>query len=195
MPASADPSEQPLGAAFDFAAIGMAVLTPDSRVRRANPAFCEMLGYTPQQLRDLPPHALAHPDDWQDEVVQRGRLLAGAASRYQCEQRYLHSDGHVLWGQLTCELVRDAAGRALHFICQVQDITRLRDCRGRGAGRRGAVAHAPATPARTIRTAGPGARRHRDAGHGPHHSLLEHGRAAHVRLPARRGAWAELSTP
>jgi PAS domain S-box-containing protein len=86
-----------------------------------------MLGYTPRQLRDLPPHALAHPDDWQLEVVQRDRLLAGAAARYQREQRYLHSDGHVLWGRLTCDLVRDPAGRALHFICQVQDITQLRD--------------------------------------------------------------------
>lgn len=126
MQARADPDEPSLGAAFEFATIGMALLTPAFQVRRANPAFCEMLGYTAQQLCGLPPHALAHPDDWQEEVVQRGRLLAGVASRYQCEQRYLHSQGHVLWGQLTCELVRDPAGRPLHFICQVQDITRAK---------------------------------------------------------------------
>ena len=47
-----------MGAAFEFAAIGMALLTPDSRVRRVNRAFCEMLGYT-QELLALPPHALA----------------------------------------------------------------------------------------------------------------------------------------
>jgi len=126
MAVSVPPSEQPLGPAFEFAAIGMALLGPDSRVQRANRAFCEMLGYTQQELVDLPPHALSHPNDWQEDVVQRGRLLAGAASRYQSELRYLHRDGRVVWGALTCSLTRDTAGRALHFIVQVQDITRAK---------------------------------------------------------------------
>jgi len=126
MPASGPSSEQPFGPAFEFAVIGMALLAPDSRVQAANRAFCEMLGYTQGELRALPPHALSHPNDRQEEVVQRGRLLDGAATSYQCEHRYLHRDGHVIWGQLTCALARDTAGRALHFIAQVQDIGRAK---------------------------------------------------------------------
>jgi PAS domain S-box-containing protein len=126
MPTSVPAPDEQFGPAFEFAAIGMAVLAPDSRVWHANPAFCEMLGYTQQELRDMPPHALSHPNDWQQEVVQRGRLLAGAATSYQCEHRYLHRDGHVVWGQLTCALSRDAAGRPQHFVAQVQDISRMK---------------------------------------------------------------------
>jgi PAS domain S-box-containing protein len=126
MRASGPASEQPYGPAFEFAAIGMALLAPDSRVQAANCAFCEMLGYTQGELRDLPPHALSHPNDWQEEVLQRGRLLAGTATSYQGEHRYLHRDGHVVWGQLACALARDNAGRALHFIAQVQDISRTK---------------------------------------------------------------------
>ena len=119
-------SEQPFGPAFEFAAIGMALLAPDSRVIAANPALCEMLGYTQEQFRDLPPHALSHAADRQEEVVQRSRLLAGTATDYQGERRLLHRNGRVVWSLVTCALERDAAGRALHFIAQVQDISRAK---------------------------------------------------------------------
>jgi PAS domain S-box-containing protein len=124
MPNSVSARDPQVG--FEFAAIGIAVLGPDSRMLRANRPLCEFLGYTEQELQQLPPHALSHPNDWQDEVLQRGRLLAGAAASYQCEHRYLHRDGHVVWGQLTCSLERDHGGRALHFIAQIQDISRAK---------------------------------------------------------------------
>lgn len=119
-------SEQPFGPAFDFAAIGMAVLAPDSHVVAANRALCEMLGYSLDELRGLPPHALTHPGDWQEEVMQRSMLLAGKGTSYQAERRLLHRSGRVVWGLASCALERDASGRALHFISQVQDITRAR---------------------------------------------------------------------
>jgi PAS domain S-box-containing protein len=122
MPASA----QPLGPAFEFATIGMALLRPDSRVLAANPAFCEMLGYTQEELRNLPPQALSHAGDWQNDVVQRSRLLAGTATNYRGEQRLLHRSGRVVWGLVTCSLDRDTAGQPLHFIIQVQDISRTK---------------------------------------------------------------------
>jgi PAS domain S-box-containing protein len=126
MPTSASATEPPLGPSFEFAAIGMAVLGPDSRLLHANRALCEMLGYSQRELLELPPHALSHPNDWQDEVLQRGRLLAGSAASYQCERRLLHRDGHVVWGQVTCALTRDNHGRAAHFVAQIQDITRAK---------------------------------------------------------------------
>jgi PAS domain S-box-containing protein len=119
-------SEQPFGPAFDFAAIGMALLAPDSRVLAANRALCEMLGYTQEQLRDMPPHALSHAADWQQEVVQRNRLLAGVVTYYKGEHRLLHRSGRVVWALVNCALERDARGRALHFLLQVQDISRAR---------------------------------------------------------------------
>ncbi len=126
MPANKPISKTQPGPAFEFAAIGMALLAPDSHVVRVNRAFCEMLGYSREEFLALPPHALSHPNDWQEEVVRRGRLLAGATDGYQCEQRYLHRDGHAVWGQLACALERDTAGRALHFVVQFQDITRFK---------------------------------------------------------------------
>src|SRR5262249_233253 len=42
---------------------------------------------------------------------------------FQMEKSYLHKGGDVIWGQVSVSLVREAAGRALYFIVQVQDIT------------------------------------------------------------------------
>jgi PAS domain S-box-containing protein len=125
MPTSVPVAEQ-LGPAFEFAAVGMAMLATDGRVEVANPAFCELLGYTREELRDMPPHALSHANDWQQEVVRLRQLLAGSSSSYRCEHRYLHRDGHVVWCDLQCAVSRDPSGKVTHFIAQARDISPLK---------------------------------------------------------------------
>jgi PAS domain S-box-containing protein len=124
MSPSVSASEHQFASAFEFAAIGTALLGPDFRVLRVNRALCSLLGYGREELLDLPPHALTHPeDDPQEELAQRARLLRGEIPSYECEKRYLHRQGHVVWGLLTCALVPGSAGRPLYVIAQVQDIT------------------------------------------------------------------------
>jgi len=117
-------SEHQFASAFEFAAIGTALLAPDSRVLQVNRALCALLGYDREEFLALPLHALTHPeDDQQEELAQRARLVAGDLTGYECERRYLHRQGHVVWGHLSCSLARDSAGRPLFIIAQVQDIT------------------------------------------------------------------------
>ncbi|MDP1565277.1 MAG: PAS domain S-box protein, partial [Polaromonas sp.] len=116
-------TDQQFTSAFENAAIGMAVLGTDFRRIRVNRAFCEMFGYTQDEL--LASHAIevTHPEDAAEDALQRGRALAGEIDTYQREKRYLHKSGSIVWVVLTCSLVRDAQGRPLHFISQLQDIT------------------------------------------------------------------------
>jgi PAS domain S-box-containing protein len=120
--------------AFDNAPIGMAVVAPDSRRLQVNKALCAMLGFTQAELLSDEAHHITHPEDLTEDLVERGRCLAGEKMTYQREKRYVHRDGRIVWAHLTCTLVRDGDGRPLHFISQVQDITerklaeqRLRD--------------------------------------------------------------------
>ncbi|MGC1174146.1 PAS domain S-box protein [Polaromonas sp.] len=122
--AAADPaSGQQVTSAFENAAIGMVVLGTDFRRLRVNRAFCELLGYSQEEL--LAPGATdsTHPDDMAEDLLQRKRALAGEIDTYQREKRYLHKSGRIVWATLTCSLVRDAQGQPLHFISQLQDIT------------------------------------------------------------------------
>jgi PAS domain S-box-containing protein len=109
--------------AFENAAVGMAIIAPDSRGLRVNQALCRMLGYTEAEMLARPMHGITHPDDVAGDAHERQLVLNGVKDTYQREKRYLHRDGHVVWGHLTCTLVRDDAGRPMHFISQVVDVT------------------------------------------------------------------------
>ncbi|WP_348065889.1 PAS domain S-box protein [Polaromonas sp.] len=120
-------SEQHFTSAFENAAIGMAVLSLDSRRLRVNRAFCELFGYSKEELLAPGSPDRTHPDDYADDVVQRKRALAGEIDTYRREKRYLHKSGRLIWGDLTFSLVRDAAGQPLHFVSQLQDITQRKE--------------------------------------------------------------------
>jgi len=110
-------------AAFENAVIGMTLLGTDSRWLTVNRAFCEFLGYAEAQLLGSSLQDIVHPDDLEDDRRQLAALLGGEKDSYRRETRYLHRRGHVLWGDCSCTLARDAQGRPLFFITQVQDIT------------------------------------------------------------------------
>jgi PAS domain S-box-containing protein len=126
-------SGQQFTSAFENAAIGMAVLGTDSRRLRVNRAFCGMVGYSEAELLAPDGPEVTHPEDAAEDTLQRGRALAGEIETYQREKRFLHKSGSIVWAVLTCSLVRDAQGRPLHFISQLQDITerKLADQRSR----------------------------------------------------------------
>jgi PAS domain S-box-containing protein len=118
-----DACEKEIASAFENAAIGMAVISPDSRNLRVNQAFAQMLGYSMGQMLVLPMHDMTHPDDVGHDQEQRDLRLAGKQDTCRYEKRYVHRDGSIVWGDLTCTLVHNPDGSPLHFISQVQDIT------------------------------------------------------------------------
>jgi PAS domain S-box-containing protein len=116
-------SEDRFRGAFEFAAIGMALVAPDGRWLQVNPSLCRMVGYTGDELLATDFQAITHPDDLDTNLGYVHRMLDGSLSHCHMEKRYLHKDGHTIWVHLSASLVRDAAGRALHFVSQMQDIT------------------------------------------------------------------------
>jgi PAS domain S-box-containing protein len=116
-------SEQRFRGAFQAAAQGMALVAPDGGWLKVNAALCSMTGYSEQELLALDSQCLTHPDDLDGERELIARLLAGEVPSYQLEKRYLRRDGGLIWVLVTVSLVRDGAGRALHLVSQIQDIT------------------------------------------------------------------------
>ncbi len=124
-----------LHAAFDDAPIGMALVAPEGRFLRVNPALCRIVGRSEEELLARAFQDITHPDDLETDVTHARRLLDGTIRAYQMEKRYLHAAGYVVWIRLDVTLVRDAAGRPRYFISQIQDITpRKRNERALAAG-------------------------------------------------------------
>lgn len=106
--------------------IGMAVVGLDGRLLMVNHALTEMLGYDGEELSRRGFQELTHADDLDADLALFHQALAGEIDSYRIRKRYLHADGHVVWGDLSVALMRDADGEPLHFISQILDITAQR---------------------------------------------------------------------
>jgi PAS domain S-box-containing protein len=127
-PTASDPdgvtqSNEQFRHAFEYAAIGMTLLSINKRRLRVNLAFCRMLGYSEAELLARTVQDITHPDDVQEDARQSQRAVDGEIEAYQREKRYFHQSGRIVWVYLSCSLVRDADRQPLHFISQIQDIT------------------------------------------------------------------------
>ena len=107
---------------FEDAAIGMAVVTLDLRIRKANHAFCTLLGYTEDELLSKTIQDITYPDDLESDLTEVERTLRGEIETYQIEKRYVRRDGQIVWSYLSVSLVRDELGAPAYFISQIQDI-------------------------------------------------------------------------
>jgi len=112
-----------LRATFDEAAVGIIHVGLDLRFVRANPKFCEMVGYSEAELRELTIADITHPDDRVQSDALCDRLLAAdGGSSPSLEKRYLRKDGSVTWVAIAAAIARDQRGRPDYFITIVQDI-------------------------------------------------------------------------
>ena len=109
--------------AFDYAAIGMALVSPQGAWLRVNRSLCDLIGFTEAEMLDSNFQAVTHPDDIGNDLANLYRLLQSETPTSQVEKRYVHRDGEVVWALNSVSLVRDADDNPAHFIFQIQDIT------------------------------------------------------------------------
>ncbi|MBF0124943.1 MAG: PAS domain S-box protein [Magnetococcales bacterium] len=116
-------SESQFRGAFETAAHGMALVSPNGRFLRVNQALCDMLGYVVTDLLATTFQDITHPDDLDANLNNVRLTLAGTIANFQMEKRYYHRAGHIIWTLLSVSLVRDSSGQPLHFVAHIQDIT------------------------------------------------------------------------
>ena len=116
-------SEKRYADTIELAAIGIAHVDDAGRYVHVNRWLCDLLGYSRDELLGLTVKQVSHPDDKNVTDKVRAQLRAGAIDSFQMEKRYLRKDGSTVWVHLTISVPRDAAGRPLHDISIVQDIS------------------------------------------------------------------------
>lgn len=112
--------------AFDHAPIGIALVSPQGRWLRVNPALCELLGYTAAELEQKTLRDDTHADDLAADVAYLREMLGDGGNVHALEKRYLHKLGHTVWTSISSSLVQDAQGGPAYFIAQIEDITERR---------------------------------------------------------------------
>ena len=116
-------SEERFQAIFDQAAVGIAQIGLDGNWLLVNDRFCQMLGYSEDELRSKTLQEITHPDDIAESLSGRHRLLAGEISSHTMDKRYIRNDGTVFWGRLHRSLVLNRGNQAKYFVAVLEDIT------------------------------------------------------------------------
>ncbi len=116
-------SERNFHATFNQAAVGIVHTSIDKRYLEVNRKFCEMTGYSREELLGMKTSQIAHPDDQADDVAHHRLLFANRIETYTGEKRYLRKDGSIFWARRTVSLARDSTGNPMHFIRVIEDVT------------------------------------------------------------------------
>jgi PAS domain S-box-containing protein len=120
-------SEERLRALFDNAPIGIEELALSGELLRVNPRFCQITGYTADELRSLRIEDITHPGDLEADLDNMQRLSSGEIDSYSMEKRNVRKDGGVVWVEASRAVVRDPEGNLVLFVGAVRDITAQRD--------------------------------------------------------------------
>jgi PAS domain S-box-containing protein len=108
---------------FENAAVGIVLVSSSGHMVKCNPAFCQSVGYSPEELRSLRFSEITQAEDVDSENEEFEKLLAGSANAFQMKKRYVNKCGHTVFANLNASLIRTASGAPVYGIHIVEDIT------------------------------------------------------------------------
>ncbi|MGD0806194.1 MAG: PAS domain S-box protein [Anaerolineales bacterium] len=108
---------------FENANVGVCIVGLDGRLIQVNRQMSVMFGYSREELERMTVNTIASPEDADLSSAFMQQAIDGETAQAGFDKRYIHKDGHVVWGHVSSSLVRDSKGNPLYFISHVQDIT------------------------------------------------------------------------
>ena len=115
-------SEEKFASAFEYAAIGKALVAPTGKFIKANSALCSLLEYTEEELREKSFMDLTYPEDMASGMELVRQLCNGEIRSFQIEKRCVAKSGRIVWGLLSVSAVWESEGAPRYLIAQFQDI-------------------------------------------------------------------------
>ncbi|HBF88900.1 MAG TPA: hypothetical protein DDX39_09690 [Bacteroidales bacterium] len=110
---------------FENSAVGKSFTNIDGTME-VNQAFCDMLGYSKEELVSKTWQNISHPDDIIEIENQLKKLISGNEQKISFEKRYLKKNGEILRAEIHTSLQRDDFGNPLFFNTNIIDITEKR---------------------------------------------------------------------
>ena len=137
-------SDEQFRKAFGASHAGMALVSMSGKFLQVNEVLAQLLGYTPQELRDRSQDSITCPEDIDNERVQLFDLVTDMTPVAQFEKRYLHKNGErQIWVMASVSLMSEQ-GEPVCYTYQVHDISHRKTIeleRARLAREAGQAAH------------------------------------------------------
>lgn len=123
-------SEARLRSFFEYAPVGILLVSRDGLVENMNPVLCSITGYDTDELSGNGLPILLGPDHPAriEELTERIRaLLTGEMPSFEFEQPFVTKDGRSIWMDVNVSLMRDDHGDPFEIVVVVQDVTYRKD--------------------------------------------------------------------
>jgi PAS domain S-box-containing protein len=117
-------SNEEFRAMFELSGVGMVQAdTPAFRFTRVNPKFCELAGYSAEELLTKTYIGLTHPQDRRRDMKALTRVLRAKTDSWSIEKRCVRKDRRVIWVGVNGVVLRDETGRAVRIMAMISDLT------------------------------------------------------------------------
>ena len=108
---------------LESGSVGTVLVSLDGQVTYANRAFCELLGYLPEEVVGLQAQDLVHPEFVAEATGQLRALVSGERDGYKAERQFLRKNGEAMWLLASASILRnERTGRPLYLIVQLTDV-------------------------------------------------------------------------
>ena len=116
-------TDQLLRQFYELPFIGMAIISPEAKhFFQFNNRFCEMLGYTREELTSKTWWELTHSEDLDTSIKSFDELLSGEIKHCVTQKRFICEDGHSIFTREDVRCVRKSEGGVDYIIATIDDI-------------------------------------------------------------------------
>ncbi|WAC74924.1 CHASE domain-containing protein [Roseateles sp. SL47] len=115
-------SEERFRSIVEHAPIGVVFTDLNGRPQTVNPYFCQLVGYSEEELRHRSIMKITHPEDRAEDGRLGLALIGGEIERYSRIKRYVSAQGRMITVRVWVSLLRDSQGEPYRMVGVVEDI-------------------------------------------------------------------------
>jgi PAS domain S-box-containing protein len=110
---------------FTKSPLGIALVLDDGSFWRLNDNFCNIVGFSQDELMKLTFQDITHADDLNKDLEFVNKLITKELDSYSLEKRYIHKDGTIVWINLSVRpiFLDDKKEKLEFFIAMIENIT------------------------------------------------------------------------
>ncbi len=108
---------------FDSLPGAVIIADKDARFIDINPAFCNLLGYSYEELLGKDYTFFTHPDDLAASSRMTIATANSSGDKYFLEKRYITKSASILYAKVNFRIVRDKEGHHKFYITEVSDVS------------------------------------------------------------------------
>lgn len=116
-------SEEKYRSIFEQAPVGIAHMGEDGKLNKINQQFCDIVGYSAEELSHLTYLDITHPDDLEKSLDLVRQVNGREVISTSREKRYIRKDGSEVWVQVTRSAILDADNEFKYYLGIIEDIT------------------------------------------------------------------------